>query len=47
VIDPQVMLTFTVVPGYRVERELPFFSPFRAGGLDRVYVLRRAAGALP
>ncbi len=47
VIDPRVMLTFTVVPGYRVERTLPFFSPFRLGGADRVYVLVRQGSAPP
>ena len=43
VIDPEYMMTFTARPGYRVVQELPFFNPFRAGGHDKILLLKREA----
>jgi Dolichyl-phosphate-mannose-protein mannosyltransferase len=41
VIDPEYMVTFTPQPGYRVARELPFVTVFRAGGQDKLLLLQR------
>ena len=41
IIDPQYMVTFTVVPGYHVAETWPFYSPFRPGGRDQVLLLER------
>jgi len=40
VIDPEYMMTFTALPGYRIENELPFFNPFRAGGQNKILLLK-------
>jgi hypothetical protein len=44
VIDPQYMVTFSVVPGYHIAQTWPFYSPFRPGGRDQVLLLERGAG---
>lgn len=41
IIDPEYMITFTPQFGYRVAQELPFYSPFRAGGRDELLLLHR------
>ena len=41
VIDPQYMVTFSVVPGYHVAEVWPFYSPFRPGGADQLLLLER------
>lgn len=41
VLDPAYMITFTPQPNYRVARELPFATPLRAGGRDRLLLLKR------
>lgn len=43
IIDPQYMVTFSVVPGYRVKETWPFATPLRAGGQDRLLLLERVA----
>jgi hypothetical protein len=43
VIDPEYMVTFTVMPGYQVAQEWPFYSPFRPGGADHLFLLKRVA----
>ena len=41
VIDPQYMVTFTVVPGYHIAETWPFYTSFRPGGHDLVLLLER------
>ena len=41
IIDPQYMVTFSVVPGYHVAEVWPFSSPFRPGGADQLLLLER------
>jgi len=43
VIDPQYMVTFSLVPGYHVVEVWPFYSPFRPGGADQLLLLERGA----
>ena len=41
IIDPQYMVTFSLVPGYHVAEVWPFDSPFRPGGADQLLLLER------
>ena len=43
VLDPEYMVTFTPQPGYQVDQEWPFYSPFRPGGADHLLLLKRSA----
>jgi hypothetical protein len=40
VIDPQVLFAFTPLPGYHIERTVPFASPFGAAA-GRFFILQR------
>ncbi len=41
VIDPQYLVTFSLVPGYHVAEVWPFYSPLRLGGADQLLLLER------
>ncbi|MBI3733973.1 MAG: glycosyltransferase family 39 protein [Chloroflexi bacterium] len=40
-LDPRYIFAFQPPPGYHVTRELPFATPLRPGGVDRVLLLER------
>lgn len=41
VLDPQYIFAFQSTPGYRVVQRVPFSTPLRRGGQDRIYLLER------
>jgi hypothetical protein len=42
ILDPEYMITFTGLPGYHVQEEIDFNSPF-GPALGRIYILKRDA----